>query len=55
MEINEGDKCECGGVFEFIRQRPCSCHICPPCNSCTDAPLMCNKCGIIAEELEESI
>lgn len=49
----EGDKCvhsDCDGLFEYIRQGQCSCHISPPCSSCVDAPLVCNKCGEYSED-----
>ena len=49
----EGDKCmhsDCDGLFEYIRQGQCSCHISPPCSNCVDAPLICNKCGEYSDE-----
>lgn len=49
----EGDKCtysDCDGMFEYIREGQCSCHISPPCSSCVDAPLICNKCGEYSDE-----
>lgn len=53
MERQEGDECECGGRFAYIRQRSCSCHISPPCSACVDAPLICDACGAYANEEEE--
>jgi hypothetical protein len=44
----EGDMCHvmgCTGHYEWKPQRPCSCHINPPCGACTDAPLVCPECG----------
>lgn len=49
MIPNEGDSCPCGGVFEYIREGDCSCHISPPCNNCVEAPLKCNQCDELAE------
>ena len=47
----EGDKCpDCDGHFAYIREGDCSCNISPPCNNCVDAPLVCDKCGLAAEE-----
>lgn len=31
--------------LEQERQDDCSCHISPPCSSCTDAPFVCRNCG----------
>lgn len=31
--------------IEQERQDSCSCHICPPCSACTDAPFVCRVCG----------
>lgn len=47
MDIEEGSSCPegCGGTLEYKRVDDCSCHISPPCNSCVDAPLVCDKCG----------
>ena len=50
---SEGDKCrysDCNGLFEYIREGQCACHINPPCSNCVDAPLVCNKCGEYADE-----
>jgi hypothetical protein len=54
IEILEGDQCkECSiGVME-IEVENCSCHISPPCSSCVDAPLVCNKCGFT--HIEEKV
>lgn len=44
--LEEDEKCPLcdDGLMEvFIKN--CSCHINPPCSSCTDAPLVCNVCG----------
>lgn len=41
---------KCGEIdIQTERQLPCSCHIAPPCSSCTDAPFVCDKCGEIYE------
>lgn len=46
-EIEEGCKCpECHeGSMEIPRSKNCSCHISPPCSSCTDRLLTCDSCG----------
>jgi hypothetical protein len=44
----EGDKCvneECKGIYEWGEVENCSCHINPPCSSCTDNELVCSECG----------
>lgn len=49
----EGMDCiedNCIGSLEYIRQDSCSCHINPPCSSCVNAPLTCNKCGELYNE-----
>jgi hypothetical protein len=54
-EIEEGSFClcaGCGGVYEFTRDRPCSCHINPPCGACTEASLACSVCGEKAEDAQ---
>ncbi len=47
MEIEEDAICplDCGGRLQYQREGGCSCHISPPCSSCTDALLTCNSCG----------
>lgn len=52
--IEEGDKCpekDCGGIMFFPKSENCSCHISPPCGSCTDIKLTCRECGY--EEIPE--
>lgn len=44
----DGDPCtedECDGILEFVQPFDCTCHIIPPCASCMEAPLTCNKFG----------
>ena len=44
----EGDNCPengCGGQLHFPKAENCSCHINPPCNSCTSVVLTCDTCG----------
>ena len=44
----EGDKCPekgCVGRLNFPKAENCSCHISPPCNSCTSVVLTCGTCG----------
>ena len=47
MEIEEDAACpeKCGGKLQYKHEGGCSCHISPPCSSCTDALLTCNCCG----------
>lgn len=43
----EGEVCNrdgCPGVLEFEKPENCSCHISPPCSSCTDVRLRCPEC-----------
>lgn len=35
----------CAGTYYAVRQDACSCHLAPPCTSCVEAPLICDKCG----------
>jgi hypothetical protein len=46
----EGDKCECGGTFEFPPVVECWCHIAQPCGACVDNRLACDSCGIEDED-----
>lgn len=51
--LEEGDNCpevECAGNLHFPKTHNCSCHISPPCSSCTDKNLVCNTCGFEVEE-----
>jgi hypothetical protein len=43
----EGDRCpECkDGILDWPKVENCSCHINPPCLSCTSSVLACLKCG----------
>jgi hypothetical protein len=48
----EGERCGrdgCDGVIEFTKSENCSCHISPPCYSCTSTYLHCPDCGWEAE------
>lgn len=43
----EGSACGregCGGVLAYRKSENCSCHINPPCSSCTNVPLHCPVC-----------
>jgi hypothetical protein len=44
--MSEGDPCPscCQGVMEYQTDGDCSCHINPPCSSCTDSVLRCSQC-----------
>lgn len=44
----EGDRCPeytCKGLLHFPASENCSCHINPPCLSCTSVLLTCDDCG----------
>ena len=46
--IEEGDICMrggCNGTIEYTPSENCSCHINPPCGSCTNVYLYCKECG----------
>lgn len=46
--VEEGDVCNrngCQGVLEAREKGGCSCHINPPCSSCTEAREYCPECG----------
>lgn len=48
--LEEGQNCpECNKALMKFHVENCSCHISPPCSSCTDAPLMCQGCGYTYE------
>lgn len=51
----EGDRCpsSCGGRLSFQTPENCSCHISPPCHSCTSVVLECKECGWTDEPPEE--
>lgn len=43
-----GEKCnrdKCEGLIEEHDKKGCSCHIAPPCGSCTESRGYCPKCG----------
>jgi len=54
----EGERCNrvdmagmrCDGEMYLAESENCSCHISPPCGSCTDAPILCSVCGKEAGE-----
>lgn len=51
----EGEKCinsDCSGIYELELADNCSCHINPPCRSCTDVQLSCSDCGYSEDEWE---
>lgn len=52
--LNYGDQCpQCkNGYMEVKLPDECSCHICPPCGACIEAPLFCTKCKYTAGENE---
>ena len=44
----DGDTCpekDCTGTMYFPAPEGCSCHINPPCHSCTSVLLTCRECG----------
>ena len=44
----DGGECPdrtCTGTLRWTRVGDCSCHISPPCGSCTSSPLVCDECG----------
>ena len=47
----EGDNCpDCTGILKYREVENCSCHINPPCNSCTDNKLVCPTCDWSEDE-----
>jgi len=53
----EGDRCSqpgCKGSLHFPRSENCSCHISPPCHSCTSVVLTCSECGWEDDSPEET-
>ena len=51
--IEEGDVCGrdvCTGIIQLQKSENCSCHINPPCSSCTRVKLHCAACNWEAEE-----
>lgn len=50
--IEEGDKCVCGGTFQYVKNGECSCHLKPPCAACAESYLQCDKCSILPEEVQ---
>jgi hypothetical protein len=55
----EGEICNRHGCNGIMAERPienCSCHISPPCGSCTEERGYCTKCGAdVRDEREQSI
>lgn len=44
---DEGETCcrgGCDGTMEYKRHGECTCHLSPPCGSCTDQILTCTEC-----------
>ena len=54
--MNEGDLCPiCGlGYLEYISIN-CSCHISPPCSSCVEAKLTCDKCKCNEDDIVDDM
>lgn len=52
--VEEGDVCNrsgCSGVLIPEESKNCSCHINPPCSSCTDCKIYCPMClEVVADE-----
>ena len=47
-EKEEGETCikdDCIGIYEYIKNGQCNCHINPPCAACENSYLICNSCG----------
>lgn len=47
LGYSDGDTCQrdgCNGVIAFHPSENCSCHIAPPCFSCTSATAFCHEC-----------
>jgi hypothetical protein len=40
----------CEGLIEYTKSKNCSCHISPPCYSCTSTYLHCPECDWEAEQ-----
>ena len=56
--ISEDGPCpheDCTGTLFISRQGDCTCHITPPCGSCVEAPLECNKCHDVFDWYNEDI
>lgn len=45
----------CSGIYRFVLQSPCSCHINPPCSACVEAPLICDRCDCNLESLKDEL
>jgi len=53
--LEEDGKCpECGKLGLSFAVHDCSCHINPPCGSCTSAVLTCAGCGFEDDSPDES-
>ena len=57
MNYEEGENCPafCSGVLQYERDGSCSCHINPPCYSCMNSYLACQKCGLDARDYKKPI
>jgi hypothetical protein len=58
VNIEEDGPCPrktCSGTMHFERDGSCRCHISPPCNSCVEAVLTCNRCGwnVFDDDIDE--
>lgn len=55
-KLEEGQNClnkECKGVYMYVPDGICCCHINPPCNACVDSILVCNSCDVSEDDIEE--
>lgn len=46
----EGGICPCGGIYIYVPDGDCACHISPPCDACTNSYLECNLCHAWPED-----
>jgi hypothetical protein len=53
---SEGETCNrdgCTGIIKWHRDRPCRCHISPPCSACVDAVWACSLCDWREDDEQE--
>jgi hypothetical protein len=56
--IFKGDICNrkgCMGIIDETEKKGCSCHINPPCSSCTEPRAFCPVCGWDGKEEQDKI